>query len=37
MKVKRYVEQDVTDFNVGDIIEFTMSNGEYVQAMAVKN
>lgn len=36
MKVKRYVEQDVTDFNVGDIIEFTMSNGEYVQAMAVK-
>lgn len=36
MKVKRYVEKDVTDFNVGDIIEFTMSNGEYVQAMAVK-
>lgn len=36
MKVKRFVEQDVTDFNVGDIIEFTMSDGEYVQAMAVK-
>lgn len=36
MKVKRFVEQDVTDFNVGDIIEFTMSKGEYVQAMAVK-
>lgn len=36
MKVKRFVEQDVTDFNVGDIIEFTMSNGEYAQAMAVK-
>ena len=29
MKVKRFVEQDVTDFNVGDIIEFTMSDGEY--------
>lgn len=36
MKVKRFVKQDVSDFNVGDIIEFTMSNGEYVQAMAVK-
>lgn len=36
MKAKRFVEQDVTDFNVGDIIEFTMSDGEYVQAMAVK-
>ena len=36
MKVNRYVEKDVTDFNVGDIIKFTMSDGEYVQAMAVK-
>ena len=36
MEVKRFVEQDVTDFNVGDIIEFTMSNGECAQAMAMK-
>lgn len=36
MKVKRFIEQDVADFNVGDIIEFTMSNGECVQAMAMK-
>lgn len=36
MEVMRFVKQDVTNFNVGDIIGFTLTNGEEVQAMAMK-
>ena len=36
MKVLRTTEQEVSAFNVGDVIEFTLNDGEQVQAMAVK-
>lgn len=36
MKVMRCVEQDVANFNIGDIINFTLVDGEEVQAMAMK-
>lgn len=36
MKVERMIKSDVDTFQVGDIINFTLSNGEQVQAMAMK-
>lgn len=36
MKVMRFVEQNVANFNIGDIINFTLVDGEEVQAMAMK-
>lgn len=36
MEVKRFVKQDVSDFNIGDVIDFTLTDGEEVQAMAMK-
>lgn len=35
MKVKRMIKSDVSTFNVGDIINVRLTDGEKAQAMAV--
>lgn len=36
MKVERMIKSDVDTFQVGDIINLTLSDGEQAQAMAMK-